>query len=140
MSDIAKRLLASLKFDAINGDATERAICSRQMREAAAEIVTLREQINAVKYQYDILEREQGILQKNDIQERLRCLAAAEIVALRAELLTLYSALHTAEAALADIGDADRNPGDDVAWCEARAARALPQVRAAIGERKGNVS
>ena len=41
-------------------------------------------------------------------------------------------ALKFAEAALADIGDADREPGDDLAWCEARAAEALPQTRAAI--------
>jgi len=40
--------------------------------------------------------------------------------------------LVTAEAALADIGDADREPGDDVAWCEARAAKALPVVRAML--------
>lgn len=33
------------------------------------------------------------------------------------------------EAALGDIGDADREPGDDVAWCEARAAAALPALR-----------
>ena len=41
-------------------------------------------------------------------------------------------ALKFAEAALADIGDADREPGDDLAWCEARAAEALPRTRAAI--------
>lgn len=41
-------------------------------------------------------------------------------------------ALVIAEAALADIGDADREPGDDLAWCERRAAQALPKVRAAI--------
>ena len=41
-------------------------------------------------------------------------------------------AMYIAEAALADIGDADREPGDDVAWCEARAAEALPIVRAAL--------
>ena len=44
----------------------------------------------------------------------------------------LRNALVTAEAALADIGDADREPGDDLAWCEARAAEALPEVRAAL--------
>ena len=42
------------------------------------------------------------------------------------------AALKAAEAALSDIGDADREPGDDVAWCEKRAALALPQVRAAL--------
>ena len=44
----------------------------------------------------------------------------------------LRKALVIAEAALADIGDADREPGDDLAWCEARAAQALPEVRAAL--------
>jgi len=44
----------------------------------------------------------------------------------------LRHALEIAEAALADIGDADREPGDDVAWCEARATEALPTVRAAL--------
>jgi hypothetical protein len=42
------------------------------------------------------------------------------------------AALKTAEAALSDIGDSDREPGDDLAWCEARAAQALPAVRAAL--------
>ena len=46
------------------------------------------------------------------------------------------AALKTAEAALADIGDATREPGDDLAWCEARAAQALPAVRAALRETK----
>ena len=41
-------------------------------------------------------------------------------------------ALVTAEAGLADIGDADREPTDDLAWCEARAAQALAKPRAAI--------
>jgi len=41
-------------------------------------------------------------------------------------------ALVIAEAALADIGDADREPGDDLAWCEARAAQALKAPRTAI--------
>jgi hypothetical protein len=55
-------------------------------------------------------------------------------VAQRDELL---AALLKAEAALADIGDADREPGDDIAWCEARAAEALPVVRAAIAKAEG---
>lgn len=45
---------------------------------------------------------------------------------------TLLKALRTAEAALSDIGDAEREPTDDVAWCENRAAEALPEVRAAL--------
>lgn len=53
------------------------------------------------------------------------------------ELERLREALRKAEAALADIGDADREPGDDLAWCEARAAEALPVVRAALAEGGG---
>jgi hypothetical protein len=49
-----------------------------------------------------------------------------------ADNVALREALKTAEAALADIGDADREPGDDLAWCERRAAQALPEVRAAL--------
>lgn len=48
------------------------------------------------------------------------------------EITKLRHALSAAEAALADIGDADREPGDDLAWCEKRAAEALPCVRAAL--------
>jgi hypothetical protein len=46
------------------------------------------------------------------------------------------AALETAEAALSDIGDATREPGDDLAWCERRAAQALPEVRKALRETK----
>ena len=48
----------------------------------------------------------------------------------RADLVR--DAMMKAEAALADIGDADREPGDDLAWCERRAAQALPEIRAAL--------
>lgn len=44
----------------------------------------------------------------------------------------LVAALRVAEAALADIGDSDHEPWDDLIWCEQRAARALPQVRAEL--------
>jgi hypothetical protein len=46
----------------------------------------------------------------------------------------LRAALKIAEAALSDIGDADREEGDDLAWCERRAAKAIPVVRAALSE------
>lgn len=61
--------------------------------------------------------------------------ADARLIAAAPELL---EALRSAEAALADIGDADREHGDDVAWCERRAAEALPAVRAAIAKVKKN--
>jgi hypothetical protein len=60
-----------------------------------------------------------------DSTERLNLLLGTDNVVLR-------SALKIAEAALADIGDATREPGDDLAWCERRAAQALPAVRAAL--------
>ncbi len=59
-----------------------------------------------------------------------------ECISLRAEVEKLREALRLAEAALADIGDADREPGDDLAWCERRAAEPLPIVRAALKEPK----
>lgn len=55
-----------------------------------------------------------------------------EMSRLRTEVEALRKHLRYAEAALADIGDAEREPGDDLAWCERRAADALPRVRAAI--------
>ena len=62
------------------------------------------------------------------------CAQAARIEALEEQLEAvgaggvgpMVRALEIAEAALADIGDADREPWDDVAWCEARAAQAQP--------------
>jgi hypothetical protein len=42
MSDIVQRLRASVRFGAHNGDSAERAICARQMTEAANEIEDLR--------------------------------------------------------------------------------------------------
>jgi hypothetical protein len=44
----------------------------------------------------------------------------------------LIRALEMAEAALSDIGDADREPGDDIAWAERRAAQDLPRIRHAL--------
>ena len=41
----------------------------------------------------------------------------------------LLGVLSYAECALGDIGDADREPGDDLKWCERRAAEALPRIR-----------
>jgi hypothetical protein len=44
----------------------------------------------------------------------------------------LIRALEMAEAALSDIGDADRERGDDIAWAERRAAQDLPRIRHAL--------
>ena len=47
---------------------------------------------------------------------------------------TLVKALILAEAALSDIGDADREPGDDLEWCEKRAAQDLPFIRSVLSK------
>ena len=41
MSDLVKRLRASIAMDAVHGDEMERGVCVRQMREAADEIERL---------------------------------------------------------------------------------------------------
>ena len=70
------------------------------------------------------------------VHESLRIAVANELAA-EARAERLAEALRVAEAALADIGDADREPGDDVAWCERRAAQALPTARAALEQEEG---
>lgn len=42
---LCKRLRASIRMDAINGDSLERAVCAIQMKEAADEIERLRARI-----------------------------------------------------------------------------------------------
>jgi len=62
--------------------------------------------------------------------------ADAEAIAtmwdINAENDRLRVALKISEAALSDIGDADREDGDDLAWCERGAAKAIPIARAAL--------
>ena len=55
-----------------------------------------------------------------------------ELTAALAREAGLREALRIAEAALSDIGDAEREEGDDLAWCERRASEAIPIVRAAL--------
>lgn len=72
---------------------------------------------------------------------RREIVATAHMVSahyLRAERLA--EALRIAEAALADIGDADREPGDDVAWCERRARLGLKVVRDTLRDHDQEVS
>lgn len=63
--------------------------------------------------------------------------AADELRRLHEVNAELVEALKIAEAALSDIGDADREPEDDLAWCEARAAEAIPKTRAALAKATG---
>ncbi|WP_139291339.1 hypothetical protein [Paracoccus sp. SM22M-07] len=57
---------------------------------------------------------------------------AARAHDLALEVERLKADLRFAEAALADIGDVEREDGDDLPWCERRAAKALPRIRATI--------
>jgi len=61
-----------------------------------------------------------------DYQERFSASSYSHVMDDRDQLLDVLS---YAECALGDIGDADREPGDDLEWCEERAAKALPRVR-----------
>lgn len=54
--------------------------------------------------------------------------------ALRSRLSLAIDALLKAEAALADIGDAEREPTDDLKWCEERAAKVIPFVRTTLAK------
>ena len=47
MSDIAKRLRASVRYDAINGNSFERGVCGKQMLSAAEYIESLQSQLAA---------------------------------------------------------------------------------------------
>jgi hypothetical protein len=64
--------------------------------------------------------------------ERELATATRERDEARVSVDTLRAAIKTAEAALADIGDSDHEPTDDLAWCERRAQQALPVVRFAL--------
>jgi hypothetical protein len=50
------------------------------------------------------------------------------------KLSKILSDLKSIEAALSDIGDADREPEDDVAWLEKRAAVVIPTARKLLTE------
>lgn len=60
---------------------------------------------------------------------------ADNVGSIHSRVRELERALRVAEATLADIGDADREPGDDLAWCERRAEQALPTVRKTLASR-----
>ena len=64
--------------------------------------------------------------------ERELATATRERDEARVSVDTLRAAIKMAEAALADIGDSDHEPTDDLAWCERRAQQALPVVRFAL--------
>jgi len=61
MSDLPRRLRASLKFDAINGDRSERSVCGLQMAEAARTIEDLEARLAAAEADAG---RHQDVLQK----------------------------------------------------------------------------
>ena len=64
--------------------------------------------------------------------ERELATATRERDEARISVAMLWAAAKLAESALADIGDSDHEPTDDLAWCELRAQRTLPVVRFAL--------
>ena len=85
---------------------------------------------------YDALSAERDALRDDNRILRTEKHADAEAIAtlrdINAENDRLRAALKISEAALSDIGDAHREEGDDLAWCERRAAKAIPIARAAL--------
>jgi hypothetical protein len=85
--------------------------------------------INSDKYftiVFKDLTQDERLSLSNDYQNKLSASSYSHVMDDRDQLL---DALSYAECALGDIGDADREPGDDLEWCEERAAKALPRVR-----------
>lgn len=72
MSDIQKRLRASLGFDAINGSEEERAVCAKQMSDAATHIDTLESDLARVTAELAACKEENEALRKD--AERYRWL------------------------------------------------------------------
>lgn len=58
--------------------------------------------------------------------------AEAQLAAEKALADQIGAQLKIAESALSDIGDAEREDGDDLKWCERRAAKAIPSTREAL--------
>jgi hypothetical protein len=85
--------------------------------------------INSDKYftiVFKDLTKDQRLNLLNDYPENISASSYSHVMDDRDQLLDVLS---YAECALGDIGDADREPGDDMEWCEERAAKALPRVR-----------
>lgn len=89
-------------------------------------LLELRDRLTAAEQRISELEAAENYRQQDEDAERAMEPAPA------GELDVLTQALVKAEAALAGIGDAEREPGNDLAWCEQRAAQVLPVVRAAL--------
>jgi hypothetical protein len=85
--------------------------------------------INSDKYftiVFKDLTKDERLSLLNDYQERFSASSYSHVMDDRDQLLDVLS---YAECALGDIGDADRESGDDLEWCEGRAAEALPRIR-----------
>jgi len=88
----------------------------------------------------------QVLAERDALQARLDAMTAqpvqpaAQEPASKELLQQALDELVIAEAGLSDIGDADREPGDDLAWCESRAAEALDSPRKAIEALRAAIS
>jgi len=70
--------------------------------------------------------KDQRLTLSNDYPDNISAASYSHVMDDRDQLLDVLS---YAECALGDIGDAEREPGDDLEWCEERAAEALPRIR-----------
>jgi len=64
MSDIVKKLRASIGWDAINGNSFERSVCASQMKEAADTIITLQVTLAEKESDYTALKAENKRLKR----------------------------------------------------------------------------
>lgn len=78
--------------------------------------------VAALKYKLEIIEQIKKEPQSSNERQQ-------ECDVRDKKIRELENALYIACCALEDIGDADREPGDDLEWCEQRAKQALPIVR-----------
>ena len=86
MSDLPKRLRASVGFDAVNGDNFERSVCERQMLEAADEIEGLRGKKEQCLEYIDQMLR----VKHRELGEQIEQLQASQ-AAIKAEMAALRS-------------------------------------------------
>jgi len=89
MSDIAKRLMGSVKYDAINGDAREKAICNCQMIEAATEITRLTAEVKSLRMEVA------GQIEANELLQEELAKAREDAIGLKAKEQVLYD-IHAA--------------------------------------------
>lgn len=70
-----------------------------------------------------------SLLNSDKVSDEVKSLIDNTMQSMARKNIILLRSLQYAESALGDIGDAEREPEDDLEWCEKRAAEALLEVR-----------